>query len=65
MDMKEFSQVESKLITDWLRSQGVRVPRADIAFWRKSPTEAATFIKKNWSKEVSAEDVARAAGRDD
>jgi hypothetical protein len=58
-----FSQSESKLIADYLRyKHGIRAN--GLAFWRKSPTEAAAFVNKVWPNfKETAQALHDAAGR--
>lgn len=65
MDMdKPLSQLESRMVTDWLRREkNANISNAFI-LWRKRPALAAEWLRKGLRIQVTAEDIARAAGRE-
>lgn len=61
---KPLSQAESKLVSDWLRTE-YKIPVSNsLIFWRKRPAIAAEWINVGWHLKVTGNDVSRAAGRD-
>jgi hypothetical protein len=66
MDMdKPLSQMESKLVSDWLRREK-KFPVSNASmFWRKRPSLAAEWLRTGFKVPVTAEDIIKAAGREE
>lgn len=58
MDDKPLSQPEAYKVRDWLRAKGKQVNAAIRELWNEKPTQIAAKYQ------VKAEDVAKAAGRE-
>jgi hypothetical protein len=65
MTDKPLSQIESKLVADWLRNEKNVPVSSSYTFWRKRPATAAEFVRLEWNVKVTADDIMRAAGRDE
>lgn len=61
---KPLSQIESKLVAEWLRREkNVQVSNS-YSFWRKRPAITAEWIKQEWKIQVTPDDIMKAAGRE-
>lgn len=57
MNDKPLSQTEAYKVADWLKGKGKQIEAALKNLWRKRPSQVAKDYQ------VSAEEVAKAAGR--
>lgn len=65
MSEKPLSQIESRLVADWLkRERNVNVGNSFL-FWRKRPAIAAEWVRAEWQVKVTAAEIEKAAGRDE
>jgi hypothetical protein len=58
------TQNESKFVVEWLRSEYKLPIENKITFWKLRPSTVADRLKRDWKIETTAQDILRAARRD-